>query len=515
MDESNFSISVPDKRRTAKLKDVLHIIDPQKSKQHKRKFHDVGDVLDLIRPEKKAKFNENRLKSGKGFINTNSEFDLTHQFNGKDEGEKDEEDDEFGEIRIQPDASDLNNRLRDAISDGLYDDIKNTAAGAGPVNVNGGQHTVGNGDNVFVKLADLSKISSQLSSSNEPQALEDSPEGDAAGDVTSKPDNAEAPTEPEKTAYYIRLRRPQKYLIKEVGAQAEVISDIAKRALSLEDWSIFNNRVQIILADVKIMAERCAKQDRPPKTKVAQEPYPSTKEERFERLKGPEEDKHPWAKARKVPKDNLLRRVMDGASKARCYHGNGIVSQVSTSNFITFEGRHDSINEHLDYSNRKGTALISCSGDGTDFVENRIRRQDRRVKPQKGDNRELAYINVLSLTADEVTVLCAESEANHYKVRRAMGAHWIKHEYFVLLKIDVKHIVGTWHWTDVQEYMRKHKCGYHDWEQAIVFRALHEHEKARQEGRQYVPKDGCACCPQHGRLWMSQAPVKSGQQQGE
>jgi hypothetical protein len=515
MDELNFSISVQDKRRTAKLKDVLHIIDPQKSTQHKRKFHDVGDVLDPIRPEKKAKFNENCLKSGNGFTNTNFEFDLTHQFNGKDEGETGEEDDEFSESRIQPDKSDLNNRLRDAIGDGLYDDIKNTVAGAGSVNVNGGQHTVGNDDNVFVKLADLSKISSQLSSSNEPQALEDSSEGDAAEDVTSKPDNAEAPTKPEKTAYYIRLRRPHKILTKEMFAQVKVMSDLAMPALRLEDQSTFDNGAQIVLAIIKILAERYAKQDRPPKTKVAQGPYPSTGEEYHERLKGPEEDKHPWAKAQKLPKDNLLRRVMDGASKARCYHGNGIVSQVSTSNFTTREGRHDSIDEHLDYSNRKGTALISCSGDGTDFVENRIRRQDRRVKPEKGDDRELAYINVLSLIADGVPVLCAEVEANHYEVRRAMGAHWIKHEYFVLLKIDVKHIVGTWHWTDVQEYMRKHKCGYHDWEQAIVFRALHEHESARQEGRQHVPKDGCVCCAQHGRLWMSQAPAKSGQQQGE
>jgi hypothetical protein len=513
MDESNFSISVQDKR-TAKLKDVLHIIDPQKSTQHKRKLHDVGDVRDTIRPGKKAKFNEDRLKPGKGFTNTNFQFNPTRQFNGKDEGETDEEDDEFSEIRIQPDASDLNNCLRDAIGDSLDDDIKNTIAGAGPVNVNGGQQTVGNGDNVFVKLADLFKISSQLPSSNEQQALEDSSEGDAE-EVISKSNNAEAPTKPEKTAYYIQLHRPHKSLIKELVAQVEMMLDLAMPALSLEDQSTFDNRAQIVLAIAKILAERYAKQDRPPKTKVAQGPYPLTKEEFYERLKGAEEDKHPWAKAQKLPKDNLLRRVMDGASKARCYHGNGIVSQVSTSNFTTCKGRHDSMDEHLNYSNRKGTALISCSGDGKDFVENRIRRQDRRVKPEKGDDRELAYINVLSLIADGVPVLCAEVEANYYEVWRAMGADWIEHEYFVLLKIDVKHIVGTWHWSEVKEYMRKHKCSYHDWEQAIVFRALHEHERVRREGRQHVPKDGCVCCPQHGRLWMSQAPVKSDQQQGE
>jgi hypothetical protein len=514
MDESNFSISVQDKRRTAKLKDVLHIIDPQKSTQHKRKLRDVGDVRDPIRPEKKAKFNENRLKPGNGFTNTNFQFNLTRQFNGKDEGETDEEDDEFSEIRIQPDASDLNNCLRNAIGDGLDDDIKNTVAGAGPVNVNGGQQTAGSDENVFVKLADLSKISSQLPSSNEQQALEDSSEGDAE-EVISKSNNAEAPTKPEKTAYYIQLHRPHKSLIKELVAQVEIMLDLAMPALSLGDQSTFDNRAQVVLAIAKILAERYAKQDRPPKTKVAQGPYPLTKEEFYERLKGAEEDKHPWAKAQKLPKDNLLRRVMDGASKARCYHGNGIVSQVSTSNFTTCKGRHDSMDEHLNYSNRKGTALISCSEDGKDFVENRIRRQDRRVKPEKGDDRELAYINVLSLIADGVPVLCAEVEANYYEVWRAMGADWIEHEYFVLLKIDVKHIVGTWHWSEVQEYMRKHKCSYHDWEQAIVFRALHEHERVRREGRQHVPKDGCVCCPQHGRLWMSQAPVKSDQQQGE
>ena len=306
MDESNFSISVQDKRRTAKLKDILHIIDPQKSTQHKRKLHDVGDVRDTIRPEKKAKFNEDRLKPGNGFTNTNFQFNPTRQFNGKDEGETDEEDDEFSEIRILPDASYLNNCLRDAIGDSLDDDIKNTIAGAGPVNVNGGQQTVGNGDNVFVKLADLFKISSQLPSSNEQQALEDSSEGDAE-EVISKSNNAEAPTKPEKTAYHIQLHRPHKSLIKELVAQVEIMLDLAMPALSLEDQSTLDNRAQIVLAIAKILAERYAKQDRPPKTKVAQGPYPLTKEEFYERLKGAEEDKHPWAKAQKLPKDNLLR----------------------------------------------------------------------------------------------------------------------------------------------------------------------------------------------------------------
>jgi hypothetical protein len=119
------------------------------------------------------------------------------------------------------------------------------------------------------------------------------------------------------------------------------------------------------------------------------------------------------------------------------------------------------------------------------------------LKPEKGDNRELTYVNTLSLEADGVPVLLAEDEVRYYNVKRAINEYWIKDEYFVLLKIDVKHIVGTWYWTDVQAYMREHKFTFYDWEEAIVFPAFRKHELARKEGRQYVPEGGCACCP-HG-----------------
>lgn len=96
------------------------------------------------------------------------------------------------------------------------------------------------------------------------------------------------------------------------------------------------------------------------------------------------------------------------------------------------------------------------TGSAKDFVEDRIRRQDRRLKPEKGDNRELTYVNTLSLEAEGVPVLLAEDEVRYDNVKRAIGQYWIKDEYFVPLKIGVKHIVGTWYWTDVQTYMRKH-----------------------------------------------------------
>jgi hypothetical protein len=301
----------------------------------------------------------------------------------------------------------------------------------------------------------------------------------------------------ERTQYELRQNRQHKSLTKELVAQVETMTELATPTLNPFDRPAFNHGAEVIKAIVKIIAERYAKQQKPPKEKVINGEYPSTKAEIFQILKGAEEDLHSWASSKKLPKDFLLRRVTDGSSKARRYHHRGIFAQISNSNFTTRRGRHDSIDKHLDYRNREGTAFISLTGSAKDFVENRIRRQDRRLKPEKGDNRELTYVNTLSLEADGVPVLLAEDEVRYYNVKRAINEYWIKDEYFVLLKIDVKHIVGTWYWTDVQAYMREHKFTFYDWEEAIVFPAFRKHELARKEGRQYVPEGGCACCP-HG-----------------
>jgi hypothetical protein len=311
--------------------------------------------------------------------------------------------------------------------------------------------------------------------------------------VDTKADNTDA----EKTPYQTQQARPHKSLTKELAAQAEMITELATPLINASDRLTIVHGTEVIKAIAKILAERYAKQQKPPKRKVINGKYPVTKEDFLKRLKGTEEDLHPWATAKKLPGDFLLRRVTDGSSKARRYHRRGIFSQISNSDFTTRQGRHDSIDKHLNYSNREGTAIISMTGSAKDFVENRIRRQDRRLKPEKGDNRELTYVNTLSLNADGVPVLLAEDEVRYYKVIRAIGQDWIKDEYFVPLRIGVKHIVGTWYWSDVQTYMRKHKLTFYDWEKAIVFPAFQKHELARKEGRQYVPEGGCACCP-HG-----------------
>ena len=336
--------------------------------------------------------------------------------------------------------------------------------------------------------------SSAFTSSKDPRALVVESEIDLVG---ARTDNTKGPADAEETPYQTQQARPHKSLTKELATQAEMITELATPRLNATDRLTIVHGAEVIKAIAKILAERYAKQQKPPKKKVINGKYPVTKEDFLKRLKGTEEDLHPWATAMNLPGDFLLRRVTDGSSKARRYHRRGIFSQISNSDFTTSQGRHDSIDKHLNYSNREGTAIISLTGSAKDFVENRIRRQDRRLKPEKGDNRELTYVNTLSLEADGVPVLLAEDEVRYYKVRRAIGQYWIKDEYFVPLRICVKHIVGTWYWTDVQTYMRKHKLTFYDWEKAIVFPAFRKHELARKEGRQYVPEGGCACCP-HG-----------------
>ncbi|PMD21746.1 hypothetical protein NA56DRAFT_645543 [Hyaloscypha hepaticicola] len=234
------------------------------------------------------------------------------------------------------------------------------------------------------------------------------------------------------------------------------MAELATPILNASDRLTFEYGVQVIKAIAKVLAERYAKQQKPPKRKVKNGKYPVTKADFLEKLKGTEEDLHPWATAMNLPGDFLLRRVTDGSSKARRYHRRGIFSQISDSDFTTRQGRHDSIDKHLNYSNREGTAIISLTGSAKDFVEDRIRRQDRRLKPEKGDNRELTYVNTLSLEADGVPVLLAEDEVRYF----------------------------------------------YDWEKAIVFPAFQKHELARKEGRKYVPNGGCACCP-HGLKAMN------------
>jgi hypothetical protein len=315
--------------------------------------------------------------------------------------------------------------------------------------------------------------------------------------VAARTENAVSTRDAERTQYELRQTRRHKFLTNELEAQVEIMVELATPTLNAFDRPVFDHGAEVIKAIVKIFAERHAKRQKPPKEKVINGEYPSTKAEIYERLKGAEEDLHSWASSKKLPKDFLLRRVTDGSSKARRYHNQGIFAQTSNSNFKTRRSRYESMDKHLNYSNREATAIISLTGCPKDFVEERIRRQDRRLKLEKGDNRELTYINTLSLEADGVPVLLAEDEVRYYDVRRAIGEHWIKDEYFVLLKIDVKHIVGTWYWTDVQTYMREHKCTFYDWEEAMVFPAFRKHELARKEGRQCVPEGGCACCP-HG-----------------
>ena len=256
--------------------------------------------------------------------------------------------------------------------------------------------------------------SSASTSSKNPRALEVESEIDL---VAARTDNAESATDAEKTLYQTQQARPHKSLTKELNTQVEMMAELATPILKASDRLVFEYRVEVIKAIAKVLAERYAKQEKPPKRKVINGKYPVTKADFLEKLKGTEEDLHPWATAMNLPGDFLLRRVTDGSSKARRYHRRGIFSQISNSDFTTRQGRHDSIDKHLNYSNREGTAIISLTGSAKDFVEDRIRRQDRRLKPEKGDNRELTYVNTLSLEADGVPVLLAEDEVRYYNVK--------------------------------------------------------------------------------------------------
>jgi hypothetical protein len=303
----------------------------------------------------------------------------------------------------------------------------------------------------------------------------------------------------EKTIQETQLRRPHKSLIKDMFHQLEIMEDLATPTLSLDNMLAFNKAVEINKAALKVLDDRHEKQlqGKPAKENGLSVPYPILKEDFEERLRGEEQDKHPWGMTSKLPKDFLLRRVTDDSSKARMYHDAGFFAQSAKADFATFKGRREAIGRHLNYGNRRPTALISWTGCPKDFIENRVQRQERRKKPGR-ETRKLHYVSVLSLKADGVPVMYAEHEAQHYKVHRGIGAGWIKDEFLTLCRVHIKHIVGTWYLADAQKYMDQNKCNFDAWESEAVLPALEEHELARKEGRPYVPKNGCVCCPHSG-----------------
>jgi hypothetical protein len=91
-------------------------------------------------------------------------------------------------------------------------------------------------------------------------------------------------------------------------------------------------------------------------------PHPQTAKDMYARLRGQEEDKHPWAPSKatfdQIPP--LMMRVWDAASQCKIDDDKvGFTSGGHHAVLDTDEARRVEMSRHIDWQQRKKTSLIS------------------------------------------------------------------------------------------------------------------------------------------------------------
>jgi hypothetical protein len=205
---------------------------------------------------------------------------------------------------------------------------------------------------------------------------------------------------------------------------------------------------------VEIMQEKF-KQERP-KSKDNNVPHPRTAEEIIRRLKGKEEDEHPWAPtpetATKVPK-YAFRAFTEGSQSKINDDRVGFQSRKSYGFLDTAEQRKTDIQNHTNWRNRRLTPFISTSCSWAHifkiFIPTFKKRYEKKGNP---DNTKLALINFSARLAANKPVISMTLESHHYKIPLGSGKV-CDDEYLCPYEIGPDEIVCTWRLDWVENWM--------------------------------------------------------------
>lgn len=220
--------------------------------------------------------------------------------------------------------------------------------------------------------------------------------------------------------------------------------------------------------------------------------YPKTRKEVKARMKGTEEAKHPWMnnKRLKAPVGGILYRAWDPVSRCKMIRGDvGFLSMGCDSSFSTVEGRKDNLTCHANWGNRRKTPFISTTPSIELLARHYIPHFKRR-QTYETDTVNMIRITAINFNARRAgrwPILHMLDELKHYDVKiPAKCSHdMYKDEYILPFRIRPEEIIGDWHQTDVEAWLRTrdpHKLNYELWEREVVRPLYVEHERSRKAG---------------------------------
>ncbi|KAF8861237.1 hypothetical protein BDZ45DRAFT_740563 [Acephala macrosclerotiorum] len=229
-----------------------------------------------------------------------------------------------------------------------------------------------------------------------------------------------------------------------------------------------------------------------------------TKENMYARLKGDEENKHPWAPSNatfdRIPP--LMMRVWGASSQCRIDGDKvGFTSGGHNAMLDTDEVRRVEISRHVEWDQRKKTSLISMSNDpvriSEHFVPKLLGRRKYHTKLILADGEtissyvKLTLINTHARIAAGKLIMKLKTEAKYNGVSGKFSRE-LK-EYLSPFSIGQDEVIRIFTWAEVADWMKKTKSTFIGWWRHAACIAFQRHEAMRHGSESTWPICHCGC----------------------
>lgn len=255
---------------------------------------------------------------------------------------------------------------------------------------------------------------------------------------------------------------------------------------AVKDKTISTSTIQELLVHVNILESKYRAELEPKRSKKAvRGPWPKTAEEAKELMRGPAEIERPWCEP-PTPAPSILFRTWDAKSQCRILNADeGLYSGGANSNFDTRKGRTRDLESHGNWGTRKPTVFISVTCSIRDIAMTWTRAFGNRQDLPFSTIR-ITVLNPNARIEAGWPILCMVDELDYYKFKtpiKCSRATYVN-EYLLPYRAPREEVVWTFHWTDVERWMREHHTQDADmWRDRLAQPLLDVHERLRKAGK--------------------------------